>query len=58
MNKENSSTLNKMVAMVVFVPIAYELVEMLFGRIALLTLIGIIALISVFLLIFYRYFDK
>lgn len=55
---EEVSVLNKMVVMVVFVPIAYELIEMLFGRGALLVIIAATSLISAFVLIRYRYFDK
>lgn len=58
MDEERINPLNVMVVMVVATPIVCELIEMLFGRFVLGVVIGVVAVVSGFMLAYERYFNK
>ena len=58
MDKEKINPLNVMVIMVVATPIVCELIEILFGRFVLSVVIGVVAVVSGFMLAYERYFNK
>lgn len=58
MDEEKFNPLNVMVIMVVATPIVCELIEMLFGRFVLSVVIGVVAIVSGFMLAYERYFNK
>lgn len=58
MDEEKINPLNVMVVMVVATPIVCELIELLFGRFVLSVVIGVVAVVSGFMLVYERYFNK
>lgn len=58
MDEEKINPLSVMVIMVVATPIVCELIEMLFGRFVLSVVIGVVAIVSGFMLAYERYFNK
>lgn len=58
MDEEKINPLGVMVIMVVATPIVCELIEMLFGRFVLSVVIGVVAIVSGFMLAYERYFNK
>lgn len=58
MDEEKINPLNVMVVMVVATPIVCELIGMLFGRFVLGVVIGVVAVVSGFMLAYERYFNK
>lgn len=58
MDKEKINPLNIMVILVVVIPIAYEIIELLFGRFWSGIAIIMVTVVSGFMLVYERYFNK